>query len=53
MTDNEVELFMVSSVRQKPQESCANFFKLKSTTHISEIFITKPVQYYTSMIELN
>ncbi|XP_008210880.1 DNA primase large subunit [Nasonia vitripennis] len=50
---SELDQIMAVAPKQKPQDTCANFFKLKSATCVSDITITKPVQYYLAMRDLN
>ncbi|KAJ8667963.1 hypothetical protein QAD02_009626 [Eretmocerus hayati] len=51
MTKNELDQFIVHIANQKPQDACARFLRYKSNTYCSDITISKPVQYYRTMIE--
>ncbi|XP_014209798.1 DNA primase large subunit-like [Copidosoma floridanum] len=53
MTESDLNEFMATGLKQEPQETCANFFRFKSMTHLQDITIKRPVQYYKKMLELS
>lgn len=53
MTESELNVFLKNISGQKPQIACAKYFKFKNMVHVSDVTISKPVQYYMTMIKMN
>lgn len=53
MTEREANLFIKNISGQKPQDACSKYLKFKNVAQVTDVTISKPVQYYLTMIKIN